>query len=126
MTHPYMQHVDVRDTGGFYLGAITYALQRNKLEIRSCDMPVWPEKIVGGDEELPPVYIRKLSIPLTVWIICERQPGTILWSERDCIVVRDGDVRVLLDGGYIILYNRDPFIDDKRAWISDFIAYNRR
>lgn len=126
MTHPYMQHVDVRDTSGFYLGALTHVLRDRRLEIRSLDIPPWPEQIISKDDPLPPVVIRKLSIPLTLWTICKRVPGSILWSERDCIVVGDGDFIVLLDGGYIVLYNQDPFILDDRAWIIDFIAHNRR
>ena len=129
MTHPYMYHVDVRDVSGFYVGALTYVLRDRHLHVRSCDLPTMRDDElaeVKPDDELPSVVVRSLRIPLTIWTICERAPGTILWSERDCVVVTCIDLHVLLDGGYVVLYNQDPFIDDKRAWVTDFISHNRR
>lgn len=127
MTHKYEYHVDVRDPSGFYLGALTHVLRDRKLHIRSLDWP--PAPVVVPDENAPlppPVMIRELRIPLTLWTICQRGHGTVLWSQRDCIIVGDGDFVVLLDGGYIVLYNQDPFIDDARDWVTDFIAHHRR
>ncbi len=129
MTHPYMYHVDVRDVSGFYLGALAHVLRDRHLHDGSCDLPTMRDDElaeVKPDLEPPSVVVRSLRIPLTIWTICERAPGTILWSERDCVVVTCIDLHVLLDGGYVVLYNQDPFIDDKRAWVTDFISHNRR
>lgn len=125
MTHPYLYHVDVRDTGGFYLGALTHVLRDRHLRIQTCDMMSGTAQ-AKPEDPLPRVMVRQLRIPLTLWTICDRAPGTVLWSERDCVVVTFGDLDILLDGGYMVLYNQDPFIDDKRAWVTDFIAHNRR
>lgn len=125
MAHPYESHVDVRDTAGYYLGALTWVLEGRRLHVRSCDIPALPPGAHPRDP-LPPVVIRELSIPLTLWTIRKCFGASVLWSERDCIVVGDRDFVVLLDAGYIVVYNQDPFVVDVKDWVADFIQLTHR
>ena len=116
MTHKYEQHIDVRDKGGFYLGALTYMVRDRVLHIRSLD--AIPMLDPAGN--FPSVVVRNTRIHLTLYTICKRVEGSILRSERTCIKIGGPvDLHVLLDGGYMVLYNRDPFLDDELTWLND-------
>ena len=129
MTHKYEQHIDVREPSGFYLGALvalTCWERDRELHILSLDTPT-AELYAKPTDPVAAVVTRSLRIPLTLYTICKRLPGSVLWSERTCIMVGGlVDLHILLDGNYMVLHNRDPFIKDERDWIDDFIKRRTR
>ena len=123
--HPYAQHVDVRDLDGEYFGPLMVALERSELVLQTLDHPLAP--ILFGHGAAPTaITVTTIRIRLTIYTVCRRMPGSILLSERACVLVNPREHAAIIDANLMRHYHRDPLGADEREWVDDFITQTRR